>query len=184
MRVGRMQVVVCTALAALVLGCGDDGGDESPTATAMVTATATETGMATSTATAATSDEALRREVEEAYLAYWDAYAAAVLELDVSLVEDYATGDELEGIRQEIEDYRSDGVAARIRVEHDFEIASITDDTAVVIDEYVNNSFYVDADTKLPEDAPGSGEVIRDTISMEKVNGRWFVVRGTRERSE
>jgi len=179
----RFAGVVIVACVAFMVGCRGDGDESTPAPSP--TATVTSSASPTQTATPTTvSLDAQREEVREAYLAYWDAYAAAVLELDVSLVEDYATGEELEGIRQEIEDYRADGVAARIRVEHDFEVVSVSDTAAVVIDEYVNNSFYVDAKTKLPEDAPGTGEVIRDTVHLEKANGHWVVVRGSRERSD
>ena len=40
--------------------------------------------------------EEIADEVAEAYLAYWDAYAEAVLNLDASLVEGFAAGEELE----------------------------------------------------------------------------------------
>ncbi len=183
-RIRFAAVVVIAACVAFTVGCRGDGAESTPAPSLTATATASPSLTQTATPTATVSLDAQREEVREAYLAYWDAYAAAVLELDISLVEDYATGEELEGIRQEIEDYRADGVAARIRVEHDFEVVSVSDTAAVVIDEYVNNSFYVDATTKLPEDAPGPGEVIRDTVHLKKADGRWVVVRGSRERSD
>jgi len=133
------------------------------------------------TATATPSRDAIVAEVSQAYLAYWDAYADAVLHLDITRVERFASGAELEGIREEIETLRADGIAARIRVEHDFDVISVNESSAVIVDEYVNNSFVVDAKTLAPEEADGPGDVIKDTILLERVDGRWVVTRGARE---
>ena len=53
-----------------------------------------------------------------------------------------------------------------------------------MVDEIVNNSFLVDAETKEPPEAEGSGERFQDTFDMEKVDGRWVVVKTTRIRVE
>lgn len=163
------------------------GGDTSPTPTpsATVVASPTEPTEPTEpTATATPSPEELEAEVSAAYLAYWDGYAEALLNLDVALVDEWAVGDELRAIADEIETLRGDGVAARIVVEHDFDIVSLTATDAVVIDEYVNNSFYVDPQSKEPEEADGPGDVIRETVFLELVDGRWVVVRSVREASD
>lgn len=182
-RIRFAGVVIATCVAFLV-GCRGDGEESTPAPTARATVTASASPTQTATPNATVSLDAQREKVREAYLAYWDAYAAAVLELDVTLVEDYATGEELEGIRQEIEQLRADGVAARIQVEHDLAVTSVTEDSAVVVHEYVNNSFYVDPVTKQPEVGEGSGETVTDTVFMEKVEGRWVVVRGAREAAD
>lgn len=170
---------ILIVLAGIGLAACRGGIDEPPTAT--MTPTVTQNPTSTATEPPARPTPSIEEEVAEAYLAYWDAYAEAVLNLDIALVEGFVGGEELESIRAEIEMYEADGVAARIRVEHDFAVASASETTAVVIDEYVNNSFYVDAETKQPEEGEGTGEVIRDTIFMENIDGRWVVVRGTRE---
>src|SRR5690606_5310847 len=115
-------------------------------------------------------------EVADAYLAYWDAYSAALLELDVSLVEGHAAGEELERIREEIEMLRADGVALRVVVEHDFAVVAASDSQAAVVDRYVNNSFYVDPVTKDPPTGTGSGDTIQDSFVMEPVDGHWMVI--------
>jgi len=175
-------LVGLVAGSAWVVACGDDT-PATPTTTATVTATAPATAT-TPAPTETPSPDELAAEVADAYLAYWDAYADAVLHLDVTRVEGFAAGAELEGIRDEIETLRADGVAARIRVEHDFAVVSVTETEAVVEDEYVNNSFYVDAETKEPEEADGPGDVFRDTVLMQRVEGRWVVVQGSREAIE
>lgn len=177
MRAGTVAVgVVC---AAALVACGGGSSTPAPTATAQPT-TATATAV-TPTATATPSRDALIAEVSKAYLAYWDAYAAAVLHLDIKRVEGFASGAELASIREEIEKLRADGIAARIRVEHDFDVISVTGSSAVIVDEYVNNSFVVDAKTLAPEDAKGPGNVVKDTILLERMDGRWVVTRGARE---
>ena len=172
-------VVAAIALAA----CG--GGDASPTPTPTATVAASPTVTPTEPVPTATpSLEEREAEVSAAYLAYWDAYAEAVLNLDVSLVEGLAAGDELESIREEIEGLRAEGVAMRIVVEHDFMVVDLTATDAIVIDELVNNSFTVDPETKEPFEAEGAGNALRDTVRLELMDGRWVVVSGTRERRE
>jgi len=178
MRAGAVAVGIMCAV--VLAACGGGSATPSPTPTAEPTATATATA-SVPTATATPSRDAIVAEVSQAYLAYWDAYADAVLHLDITRVERFASGAELEGIREEIETLRADGIAARIRVEHDFDVISVNESSAVIVDEYVNNSFVVDAKTLAPEEADGPGDVIKDTILLERVDGRWVVTRGARE---
>ena len=179
MRAGAVAVGIMCAV--VLAACGGSSATPSPTPTAEPTVTATATAP---TATPTPSRDAIVAEVSQAYLAYWDAYADAVLHLDITRVERFASGDELEGIREEIETLRADGIAARIRVEHDFDVISVNEASAVIVDEYVNNSFVVDAKTLAPEEAEGPGDVIKDTILLERVDGRWVVTRGAREPAE
>lgn len=156
-------------------------GDESesppmPTTTTATTAAPTSTPIATATAT-----PSLEEEVSAAYLAYWDAYAEAVLELDPALVEEFATGDELQSIRDEIEQLRRDGVAARVVVDHDLVVANVSARFATVVDRVNNRSFYVDPETKQPETTDAPGEVVQYTFALEQTEGRWVVSRGLRE---
>ena len=121
-------------------------------------------------------------EVMAAYTRYWDAYGQALLNLDATLVEGVASGEELQRIREEVEGLRSQGLALRVVVEHNPVILEASANSAVLFDETVNNSFYVDPQTKEPPEASGSGEILRDTFYFEKVNGQWMVVRSTRQR--
>lgn len=171
---------IATVLASVgLMACqGGDGGEGAPTATATLVATATTSTPTTAVATTTPDAEA---EVAQAYLAHWDAYADAVLNLDVSLVEESAVGEELDAIREEIEQLRADGLALRVDVEHDFLVAEVSETSAVLIDQIVNNSFYVDAETKEPPEGEGSGEVLRHIVELELIDGRWVVARVTQE---
>ena len=121
-------------------------------------------------------------EVEAAYLAYWEAYARAALHLDASLVEGYAAGSELSRIRGEIAALRGNGVALRVVVEHDPLVVVTSETSAVVVDHLTSRSFYVDPLTLEPPRAEGGGgEVLRDTVFMERRDGRWVAIDSHRE---
>jgi len=163
------------ACAAALAACGS--GTATPTATLDPTTTATAT---TPTASATPSRDAIIAEVSQAYLAYWDAYAAAVLHLDVTRVERFAAGAELASIREEIEKLRADGVALRVVVKHDFNVIDLTGTSALVEDRIVDNTFYVDAKTLDPPTGAGSGDTYRDLVRLERLDGRWTVTSGAR----
>jgi hypothetical protein len=114
-------------------------------------------------------------------MAYWEAYSLALLNLDVAHMERVAAGEELRRISDEIDMLRSQGVALRVVVTHKPLIVEMTDSSAVIFDEVVNNSFYVDPVTKDPPIASGSGEIVRDNFYLERVNGAWKVLRSTRQ---
>lgn len=180
-RAAVMSVV--WAIATIVLAAC--GGDASPTPTPTATVAASPTVTPTEPpATATPSLEEIADEVAEAYLAYLDAYAEAVLHLDIALVEGFAAGDELESIREEIEMLRADGVALRVVAEHDVTVIDVTGDTALVADEIVDNTFYVDARTLEPPEAEGSGDTYRDLVTLERIDGRWLVTSGARDRGD
>jgi len=169
--------VVAFALFVVACNGGGDGGqgvrDGSPTPAATPTA---------APQVSPTPTASIEQEVSEAYLRYWEAYGEALLNLDVRLAEGVASGQELQRIREEIETLRSQGVALRVVVEHNSAILEASENSAVVFDEIVNNSFYIDPETKEPPVGSGSGEILRDTFYFEKIDGRWMVVRSTRQR--
>jgi len=175
--VTRLALPAALGLIALLLAACNDGGGEptTPAGEASPSPVATATAEATPTPT-------IEEEATQAYLGYWDAYAQAVLNLDASLMQGVAGGEELQRIQDEIEELRSQGSAVRIRVEHNYAIVDSSPDSVVLFDETTNNSFLVDADSKEPTDAPGSGEILRDTFYLEKTGDTWLVVRSTRQR--
>jgi len=153
---------------------GDNDASDTPTQTASPSATAT--GTAPPTPTVSTEDEVI-----ESYLAYWDRYAAAVLDLNADLVADVAGPEELARVQGEVEMLRTQGVALRVVIEHNPVVVESSDTTAVVFDEMTNNSFYVDPVTKEPPEAEGTGETLKDTFFLEKVDGQWTVIRSVRQ---
>jgi hypothetical protein len=117
-----------------------------------------------------------------AYLLYWDAYSKSVLNLDAGMMNGTATGDELQSIKAEIEQLRSQGVALRVVVTHKPVVVEISATSATLLDEMVNNSFFVDPITKNPPIASGSGNVLKDTYRLQKIDGRWVVTGSVRQR--
>ncbi len=178
MRAGMMSIGI--ACAAVLVACGGGSSTPTPAPTADPTTPAATATAAVPTATATPSRDALVAEVSAAYLAYWDAYADAVLHLDITRVERNATGAELESISEEIEKLRADGVALRVVVEHDFAVIYVTETSALVEDQIVDNTFYVDAKTLEPPTAAGSGDTYRDLVQLERIDGRWVVTSGAR----
>ncbi len=186
-------VVVAAALAAVLLAPGGGDGEQhagapagavpvaavppapkAPPATAVPTPTPTP-------APAPAPAPSVEEEVEAAYLAYWSAYALAALWLDASLAEGFASGEELRRIRDEIASLRESGVALRVVVEHDLLVVVTSPASAVVVDRITNRSFYVDPVSKQPPRAEGGGEVLRDTVFMEKAGERWIATGSQRE---
>ncbi|MGE0538770.1 MAG: hypothetical protein AB7R89_01135 [Dehalococcoidia bacterium] len=127
-----------------------------------------------------TATPAPQEEVLAAYHRYWEAYGQALLDLDPTRVQDVAAGDRLQRIQEEINELRRRGVAARTNVINNPVLVEIDTDSATIYDELVNNSFYVDAVTKQPSQASGSGEVVRDTYQLQKIDGVWKVVGSSR----
>ena len=164
-------VVACLSIGAAV-ACR---GGNSP-------ATVTPTGVPSAAITTATPmpTPPTEAQISAAYLAYWDAYATALLNLDPSLAQGVATGEELERIKQEIADLRGKGVALRVTVTHDFAVVKSSVDGATVVDRYVDRSFYVDPSTKEPQNAEVAGKTITDNFEFTRVDGRWIVIRSRR----
>lgn len=162
-------------LAVIAAACGGDDTDPTPTATA------TSNPNQTPTAPQPTATPDAEGEVIAAYLRYWDLYADAVLHLEATLVADVASDEELQRVRDDVEMLRSQGVAARVVLEHNPVVIEASATSATVLDEITNNSFYVDPETLEPQEGEGSGETLTDTFFLEKVDGQWIVVRSVRQ---
>ena len=189
---GRLAVlaasVIFAAALATALLAARGGGEQAASADAVATVPTASPPPAAVTAapppaSSPTPDPApsVEEEVEGSYLAYWEAYARAALHLDASLVEGYAAGRELSRIRGEIAALRGSGVALRVVVEHDALVVVTSETTAAVVDHLTNRSFYVDPLTLEPPRAEGGGEVLRETVFMERRDGRWVAIDSHRE---
>jgi hypothetical protein len=122
----------------------------------------------------------LHREIIDAYLRYWDVRSHAYYDLDTSRLSEVMAGDELARAEQSIRELKAQGRAGKWDVEHNFRILKAAPDEAVIYDEYVNNSVFVDAVTK--QEIPTSEPPMLRKISfeMKKIDGRWKVIDGTR----
>ncbi|MGE0544371.1 MAG: hypothetical protein AB7R89_29775 [Dehalococcoidia bacterium] len=122
----------------------------------------------------------LEREIEDAYFHYWDVLAQAYLNLDPSGLADVTSGAELTRQEQQVRDLRAQGKAAKLIADHHLIFVEVSVDRAVIYDEYLNRSIFVDPVTKqeLPTRDPPETEKI--SFQMRKINGVWKIVDGRR----
>ena len=169
-------MLIVWALASFACGGGSKDSEAQRAGSDPTGVSPTVIQSAQPTATLTTEDEVLA-----AYMQYVDAYKQALFELDAKYVDGFAVGTELQSIRQERDKLRTPGVALKVVLTHNPVVAERTATSAVVVDEMINNSFYVDAKTKQPPVASGSGEVLRNSFRLEKVNNRWVVTQAFRQ---
>ncbi len=149
----REWVVACAITGAFLSGACR-GTPSAPAVTTPAAAIATSTAVGTPTPSPLTFEQ----EVERAYLAYWEAYSGAVLDLDASRVEGFAAGEELEGIQREVAQLRASNLAVRIAVTHDLLVVGDGPNAATVIDQVTNRSRYIDPSTRSTDAESGPGE--------------------------
>lgn len=166
-------------MGAIALGCSSETEPEPVTPTAATTETATASASPSTPTALPTSS--VEEQVSEAYLAYWEAYADALLNLDASLADQRTRGEERARIGGEIEELRTEGVALRVVIQHDFGITELGADSARIVDRYLDSSFSVDPATKLPETAEVPGVLIIDSFELARLeSGEWIVVSSRR----
>jgi hypothetical protein len=120
--------------------------------------------------------------VEEAYLHYWEVYGEALFNLDNSRLSEVMTGPRLERALEEIERLQEQGRAVKIVVENRPVVVEVEGDEALVLDEYENRSYLIDAATKEPlSEPPTTGETIRDRVTLTQVGTTWKVLDTVRE---
>ena len=170
--------MVGVAVCLLAVGCG--GGtthDQAPSATVAAGRTSTPPSTtATTAATSPTTDTAppagtVEEEVEAAYLRSWDVYTDAMLRLDPSRLHEVYAGDALAVRQHEI---ATAPHPARMRVEHDYEIAVVNAETALVFETYVNHSVYLDAVTMQPVE-PDPNDVLKREYVLHEEPAGWRV---------
>ncbi len=120
----------------------------------------------------------LEREIEAAYLRYWEVRSRAYLNLDPSLLPEVLAGAKLAREEKQIRDLQAQGRAAKLDVDHRIAFVSVAEDRAVVYDEYLNKSVFIDASTgkELATSLPPTTEKV--SVEMRKLNGVWKVVDG------
>lgn len=166
----------------LLAGCSRANGGATavlqPSATPPVVATLTATARITTPAPSPTLTP--EQVVLAAYGRFWEAYGRALLDLDAALVEPVAAGERLQQIQEEVEGLRRQGVAARVTITHNPVVIELSETTAIVNDQMVNHSVYVNPQTKQPSRPGGSGDQFQDTSHLRRVDGVWKVVSSTR----
>lgn len=165
---------------AALAGCSDDDDPQastsSTTESSATTTTTTAPERQASTTTTAHDPSTVEGQVEAAYLRSWDVYADAVydLELDEAALAEVYAERSLQTRRSEIEERVSDGRAAHVRIDHDYEIVVVDENTAAVIDNFTNHQVLVDPETKEPIE-PDPNEKILVNFQLKRLDGMWKV---------
>lgn len=160
-------LVIVSAFAGVTAACGR-GAEHTSTPTPLASPIATETPRPVVT-------QSPEKDVLNAYVRYWKVYTEALFGLDESHLAEVMAGPRLDRAIQEIRSLSAQGRAVRIVVENDPAVASIVGDVAQVIDVYKNSSYQIDAVTKQPVAGTGTPNVLRDTVTLERVGGVWKV---------
>ncbi len=113
-------------------------------------------------------------DVERAYLAYWDAYTEALLNLDPTPFDDVTTGEALRTSRSLVQDQAASNQPVRVRVEHKYQIAVVREDFATIDDTFISHSVRLDPKTQEPIE-PDPKTSIRNSYTLRKVGGKWKV---------
>ncbi|MCL4230930.1 MAG: hypothetical protein KJ053_05075 [Dehalococcoidia bacterium] len=176
-------VILAVGLAAVLplVACGgDDDTSDTPTPDARTSSPATTTATSPPTTVTPSPED----EVLDAYSNYWSVYAAALRDRDSSHLAEVMTGPRLDRGLQEVADLEAQGRAIALMVESDPVVLEVRGDQALIADEYQNNSYYIDPETKQPVGAtPSAPETLKDTVTMERIDGVWKVRDGVREES-
>jgi predicted lipid-binding transport protein (Tim44 family) len=170
------RIVGLTLCALLALpGCSKGkSGDAAPPATVPVVTT-TSTTESPSTTSTTLSESAEAAEVVKAYLHAWDVLAKAGETLDsVGLAEAFAGG-ELENLRRQVEEQRARNQPVKTSVEHHVKgVTFPAPDTAVVADEYLNHSVFLQRPGGPPGE-PDPNETLREVWTFKRSEGGWIV---------
>ncbi|MCL5107382.1 MAG: hypothetical protein M1401_00615 [Chloroflexi bacterium] len=127
-----------------------------------------------------TANSPLEREIEAAYLRYWEVRAEAFLNRDTSHLSEVMAEAELARTRQQIDDLKAQGRAARIVVEHRIAFLEVGEAKARLYDEYLNRSYLVDPQSKQAVQTPGPGGIAKVSYELKKIDGAWRVIDGMR----
>jgi hypothetical protein len=120
-------------------------------------------------------DPAMASEVIQAYESYWRVRGQALLDLDATHLNEVMAGDHLEGVTKRIDELRNEGRAIKTDVQHQYQLISLKNNTAQIVDDYISNSIYVDPITQQPLSDPVADE-LRVLYQLNKMDGTWKVV--------
>ncbi|MGH2731731.1 MAG: hypothetical protein ACRDJG_02095 [Actinomycetota bacterium] len=117
-----------------------------------------------------------KAEVENAYLAYWNAVKQAYLKLDVSLLADWTTPGARESVGKAIERDRQNGNPVReFATNHDYRIVVYREgDIASVDDVYELHRALLDPQSLKPVEEEAT-LTFHDSFVMRRIDGQWKV---------
>lgn len=134
------------------------------------------TGTVTPPVTTSSTPTDPRAQVEQAYLHAWDVWAAALLKLDPTHLNEAFTGRALELITAQVQEQKRSDQPIRVRAEHDYTVAILNATTASVDDHYINHNVRLDPKTLEPiEPDPNNPE--HRSFTLRLVDGTWKIAR-------
>src|SRR6266536_931008 len=122
-----------------------------------------------------TVDPGLAEQVTEAYQRYWQLRAEALFALDTSRLDQVAAGEHLDQLIAYVGELRSRGEASQTNVDHHFVVLEASAKEAVIGDNYVSNSVFVDAMTHALLTEPTAGN-LQEFYTLAYLDGGWKVV--------
>jgi hypothetical protein len=114
----------------------------------------------------------LSTQVQQSYLAYWNATKTALSRRDAALFESYEIDPKLSEDRTFVNNLIQKEQSYFIAVEHNFRIARQDDNTVWVYDSIADSSYAVDVSSKQPIDRMPV-QVTRKSLRFKKVGDRW-----------
>jgi hypothetical protein len=120
----------------------------------------------------------LEREIEDAYARYWQVRTEAHLTLNPGKLPEVMADAELLREERQLANLAGRGRLGRIDVRHTVSLHEVSTNSALIYDEYLNNSVLLDAvsGTEIPTNDPPSVEKV--SYVLRKVDGQWKVVDG------
>ncbi len=182
-QVGTRLLILAIGLCAVLplVACGGDS-DASDTPTPDTRTSSPVASTATSVPTTVTPSP--EDEVLAAYADYWEVYAAALRDRDSSHLAEVMTGPRLDRGLQEVAALEAQGRAIALMVESDpvvLRCAAIKHTSRTVPEQQL---LHRPRGTKQPVGAtPTAPETLKDTVTMQRVDGVWKVRDGVREES-
>ncbi len=152
-----------------------------PTAAPAATAAVPSLGVPIGQVGLGAANSPLEREIEDAYLHYWDVRAQAYLNLDTSHLGEIMAGAELVRAENQIRQLKAQDRAGKVDVGHHFALVKVLPAEAEVYDDYLNRSVFLNPVTKqeIPTEEPPSVEKV--SFVMKKSDGIWKVVDGKQQ---
>ena len=117
----------------------------------------------------------LAAEIGDAYKQYWDVRAQALYDLDTSRLQEVMAGEHLAAAEELIGQLRAEGHAIQTSIDHKYIVVEANSTDATLVDRYVDQSVWVDAQTHFPITSP-TGQVFTEQYSFSKLDGTWRVV--------
>jgi hypothetical protein len=132
-----------------------------------------------------TVDLGLESDIVSAYRHYWDVRADAFLNLDQTHLSEVSADPHLTVLQNAIDQLRTEGHAIKTKVHLNFKVVSATTHTAMIFEDFVDDSSYVDPDTKnvLPDNNNGGyaiGVELKVAFKLQKMDDVWKVVDSAR----